>query len=180
MEKIKAILTATNPQKILDFLCDHQGEELTEKDIRKAAKISKSGTNYALRDLEKTAVLVRKGRGKIYFYSLGYKNPVVKQLKVLKTVVYIQPVINKLKELSSKVILFGSAARGEDVSNSDIDLFVISNNKKETIEEQISKLKIRRKLQLVVRTELAHTEFKIKDPVFYAQVQQGIILWQKE
>jgi len=180
MDKLKTVLVSTNSQRVLDFFLDYPGKEFMEKDLQRATKISKSGINYALRELSTTGFLFRNERGKIYFYTLNYKNPVIKQLKVLKVIIQLMPVIKKLEKLSSKVVLFGSSARGEDVIDSDIDLFVISNLKKEEIEKQIYRLRFKRKIQLVVYTELGHTELKRKDPVFYAQVQQGIVLWEKE
>jgi len=180
MDKNKNILVTTNSQKVLNFFLDYPGKEFVEREIREVVSISKSGTNYALRELVKSNFINMYKKGKIHLYSLNYENPVVKQLKVLKMIIYIQPVLKKLESLSSKVILFGSSSRGEDIKDSDIDLFVISNNKKEEIESQINKLKLKRKVQIIVRTELGETELKEKDPIFYEQVRQGIILWQRE
>lgn len=180
MDEIQNVLIVTNSQKVLNFFLNCPGQELTEREVQKTAKISKSGANYALRELVKVDTLFRNKKGKMCFYSLNYKNPIIKQLKTLKAIIYIHPIIKKIKELSSKIILFGSSARGENVADSDMDLFVISNNKKEEIEKEINKLKCKQKIQLIVRTELKHTELKIKDPTFYEQVQRGIILWERE
>ncbi|MFQ6083681.1 MAG: nucleotidyltransferase domain-containing protein [Candidatus Aminicenantia bacterium] len=180
MNKNQKILVATNSQKVLNFFLDYPGKEFVEREIREALGISKSGANYALRELIKTNFILMYKKGKIHLYSLNYKNPVVKQLKVLKTIIYIQPILKKLERLSSKVILFGSSSRGEDIEDSDMDLFVVTNNKKEKIEAQINKLKLKRKVQLVVRSELGEIELKDNDPTFYEQVQKGIILWQRE
>lgn len=179
MDKIKTILVSTNSQKILDFFLDYPGKEFIEKELQRATKISKSGVNYALRELSQAGFLFKNKRGKIYFYTLNYKSPVIKQLKVLKVIIQLNPLIRRLEKLSSKIILFGSSARGEDVADSDIDLFVISNYDRKEIEKQIENLKFKRKIQLLVNTELNHTELKRKDSVFYEQIQQGIILWEK-
>jgi predicted nucleotidyltransferase len=180
MNKNQNILVATNTQKVLNFFLDYPEKEFVEREIREAVGISKSGTNYALRELVRAKFIFRYKKGKIHLYSLNYKNPIVKQLKVLKTLTHIQPIIKKLEKLSSKVILFGSSARGENIEDSDIDLFVVSNSKKEEIEVQINKLKLKRKVQLVVRSELGEIELKDNDPTFYEQIQKGIILWQRE
>lgn len=180
MKKIANILIATNSQKVLNFFLDHPGKDFVEREIKKVTKLSKSGINYALKELVSVQAVYRDNKGKINFYSLNYKHPLVKQLKVLKTITYLQPLIRKLKAVSSKIILFGSASRGEDIPESDIDLFIFSNNKKEDIEYEMNKVKLKRKAQLVVRTELGHIELKNNDPVFYEQIQRGIILWEKE
>ena len=180
MKSIRNILVATNSQKVLDFFLCHPGREFVEREVQKSTRISKSGINYALRELARTDILFRKRKGKMYFYSLNYKHSVVKQLKVLKTIIYIQPMIEKFEKLSSRIILFGSSSRGEDIKDSDVDLFVVSNSKKEEIERQINQLRLKRKIQLVVRTELGHTELKSNAPTFYEQIQRGIVLWEKE
>jgi predicted nucleotidyltransferase len=180
MKKIQNILIVTNSQKVLNFFLDYPEKEFIEKDIQKATKISKSGVNYALRELAKTDVLFRKKKGKMCFYSLNYKNSVVKQLKVLKIIIHIQPIVKRLEKISSKVILFGSCCRGENIEDSDIDLFVVTNYKREEIEKEINKFRLKRKIQLIIRTLLGYVELRKKDVSFYEQVQQGIVLWEKE
>ncbi|MCD6094280.1 MAG: nucleotidyltransferase domain-containing protein [Candidatus Omnitrophica bacterium] len=179
MNKLRSILISTNSQKVLDFFLDYPEKEFIEKDIQRYTKISKSGVNYALRELAKVNILFRNRKGKMYLYSLNYKDPAVRQLKILKAVAYMRPIIKKLRKLSSKIILFGSLARGEDFLDSDIDLFIVSN-KKEEIEKGIAEMRFKRKIQLVIRTELGEIELKRKNPVFYKQIQRGIILWEKE
>ena len=63
----KNILIATNAQKILYFLINHSIRDFLEIEIQKATKISKSGVNYALRDLISTDFLLRTKRGKTFF-----------------------------------------------------------------------------------------------------------------
>jgi predicted nucleotidyltransferase len=180
MDYANAILVATNSQKVLEFFLGHPGREFTEKEAQTAVKLSKSGTNYALRELVQANLLFKDKRGKMSLYSLNYKNAVIKQLKVLKIIMYLQPIIKKMAAFSSRIALFGSSSRGEDISDSDIDLFVISNSKKSELEKAIGRIKLKRKIQLIVETELAHTELKVKSPDFYEQVQGGIVLWRKE
>jgi len=59
MKRNQNILVATNPQKVLNFLLDHPEKEFVEKEIQKTVKISKSGTNYALRELLRAKFLFR-------------------------------------------------------------------------------------------------------------------------
>lgn len=179
MNRNQNILVSTNSQKVLNFFLDHPGKEFVEKEIQKTVKISKSGTNYALRELVRANFLFRNRKGNQHLYSLNYKNPVIKQLKVTKTIIQIQSLLEFLKRLSSTVILFGSSSRGEDITDSDIDLFIVTQNKTE-IEREIKKFRFKRKIQPVFRTELKYTEMKQTDPVFYEQVKPGIVLWEGE
>ena len=173
----KNILIATNAQKILCFLINHSIRDFLEIEIQKATKISKSGINYALRDLISTDFLFRTKRGKTFFYTLNHKNPIIKQLKVIETIRQINGLLKKIKPLSSRIILFGSSGRGEDTADSDRDLLIISRNKGLVL-EQIKKFKSRRKIQSIIYTNLNFIEKEKTDPVFYQQVNKGIVLWE--
>lgn len=175
----KNTLFSTNSQKVLDFILKRLHRDFIEREIQKTVKISRSGINYALRELESAGFISRNKRGKSYFYILNHKNPVVRQLKVLQTIIEIEPLYKKLKEAASKIILFGSSCRGEDTADSDIDLFIVSHSK-DKIEEEIKRVHYKRKIQSVVRTNLNFNEMKLTEPDFYEQVTRGVILWDAQ
>lgn len=179
MTKNKGILFVTNTQKVLDFFLNKPGEEFLGRDLEEKTGISRSGIYYALKELANEGFLCQYVKGRINFYSLNYNNPVVKHLKVLKTVIEIQPLLEKLKKLSSRIVLFGSSSRGETVKDSDIDLFIVTHNKK-AIEEEITKFGLKQRIQAVKKTELEYVELKRSDPVFYEQINRGILLWEAE
>lgn len=173
------ILFYSNSQKVLNYILKFPVKDFTEREIQKAVKISTSGTNYALRDLERAGLISRGKRGKIYFYVLNHKHPVNKQLKVLQIIIEIEPILKKLENLSSKIILFGSSSRGENTANSDIDLFIVSHNREE-VENIIAKYHIKRKIQAVIRSNLTFNDMKQTDKEFYEQVVKGIVIWEKQ
>ena len=180
MKKVKNILFATNSQKVLNFFLDNPTKEFVGKDlVKNKLGISRSGIYYALKELSKDGFLHEYVNGWMHFYSLNHKNIIVKQLKVLKTMVEIRPLIERLKKFSSKIILFGSISRGESVKDSDIDLFIITHNKK-AIEKEVSKFKSKRKIEIVKKTELEYVEMKKRTPVFFEQINKGILLWEAE
>jgi len=179
MSQNKKILFVTNSQRVLDFFLDNPGEEFVGKDLEGKIEISRSGIYYALKELTNGGFLCQYAKGGISFYSLNYNNPVVKRLKVLKTVIEIQPLLEKLKKLSSRIVLFGSSSRGETVKDSDIDLFIITHNKT-VIEKEITKFGSKQRIQAVKKTELEYVELKRSDSVFYEQVNRGILLWEAE
>ena len=173
------ILVATNAQKVLGFLLEYPLRDFMAIEIYQTIGLSKAGINYALRELVNASFLSRQKRGKTYFYVLKHKEPVIRYAKVLRTLCQIESLVNQLKEISSKIILFGSSARGENTPDSDIDLFIISHGI-----DSVSKIigryqpKTKRKIQSIVRSSLQLTEMKKIDTVFYEQVSQGIILWE--
>ncbi len=173
------LMSATNNQKVLSFLINYPGKDFLANDIQKAVKISKGGTNISLRQLVKEGLVYREKKGKIFLYSINYSNPIVKQLKVLKNIELINPIIEKIKKISKKIILFGSCARGENLSDSDIDLFVLTNDSNQ-VSNVVSKHKISKRFQLILRTPVVFVEMKEKEPVFYEEIQRGITLWESK
>lgn len=171
------VIVTTNSQKALNFLIQSPGRQFTANEIQKGIKISKAGINVALRKLVKEKLVFREKRAKIFLYSVDHSNPVIKQLKVLQTIMVLQPLVIKIKGCSEKVVLFGSCARGENLPDSDIDLCVLTNAKEEakTILEKFSSKK---KLQPIIRSPLQFSEMETKEPVFFEEVVRGITLWE--
>ena len=170
-------LVATNTQKILDFLIQRPGHEFLASEIQKAVKISKGGVNLSLRELAREKMVRREKKGKVFLYSVDHTQPIIKQLKVLKNIELLNSLVNKIKELSEKIILFGSCARGEDIPKSDIDLFVLTNSPKE-IEEVFKKYKLFKRFQLIIKTPVVFAEMEKKEPVFFEEISRGITLWE--
>jgi predicted nucleotidyltransferase len=94
---------------------------------------------------------------------------------VLNNVIDISSIIEELKELSDKIILFGSAKEGVNIKESDIDLFVITNSPEE-VRKSVGENK---RIQLIVKKPLEFVELKSKEPEFYDEVSRGIVLWEK-
>ena len=174
---MRKILVATSAQKLLDFLTQNPGKEYLAKEIQKATKISKAGTNFSLRDLVRAGTVKRQKRGKVFLYTIGFNHPVIKQSKVLGTVISLYPLIKKLVSEAKKVILYGSASRGENTKDSDIDLFVVTNSS-EKIKGIVGANKVGKKIQLTMRTPLKYVEMEKAEPTFYREVERGIILWE--
>jgi predicted nucleotidyltransferase len=174
---MKKILFTTNPQKILEFLIQTPGEEYLSREIQVATKISKAGTNFALNDLVSAGFIRRKKRGKMYLYTLNFGHPIIKHLKVLKVIIFLDSLLKKIRNKSQKIILYGSSSRGENTKDSDIDLFVVTNSFQEV--EKVVKNSVKGKIiQLIARTPLKYVEMEKTDPTFYIEIERGIVLWE--
>jgi predicted nucleotidyltransferase len=64
----------------------------------------------------------------MYFYSIDFSNAALTEFKKMVNLILIEPLVEELKRISSRIVLYGSCALGADNSESDIDLFVVSNN----------------------------------------------------
>lgn len=68
-------------------------------------------------------------KGKMRFYRLLDEKPVVRTYKKALTLLSLEPMVMELRELTSRIVLFGSAAEGADTSESDSDLLMVTNQK---------------------------------------------------
>ncbi|MEJ2744572.1 MAG: nucleotidyltransferase domain-containing protein [bacterium] len=176
---IKGIFHATNPLKVLSFLVDNPTKDFQGKEIQQATRISRTGVYLALRGLVRSKLACEIRRGKFFAYSAACDNAVVKQFKVLKNLILLNTALSRLQPFSKKIVLYGSASRGEDDSNSDIDLFVLSHSPG-AAKEAIASLRMKRKIQAVVKTPVELHELKEKDRVFWGEVERGIVLWEEQ
>ncbi len=172
-------LISTNAQKVLNYLIQSPGKQFLANEIEKATRISRAGVNFSLRKLAKEKLVLREKKAKIYLYSVDYNNPVIKQLKVLKTTMLLQPLVNKLKALSKKIVLFGSCARGENIASSDIDIFILADSSK-AIKEKIKKSAFREKLQPIIRNSTQFIKMGKEESVFIEEIEHGITLWESK
>lgn len=165
-------------QKVLSYLVNQKSRR-TVKEIIENTNLSKSGVHLCLNELSKLNLIEKDQKGKTHLYRINTSSSVIKQFKVLENIANYSGLIEKLKPLAQKIILFGSASRGENFQDSDIDLFIVAHNPDE-VKKIAAKEKLKYKLQLVIRSPLAYFQLEKKDPTFYQEVERGIILWEKE
>jgi len=173
---MKNTLFFTNAQKILAFMAGPLKPEYTEREILSGLKVSRPGVNLGLKELMDVGLVSRVKKGGTYFYTVKKQEPVIKQLKTVLNVLRLRDVVAKMRVMSEKVILFGSASRGENTGDSDIDLFVVSQNT-QVVEKIIKNTKLN--IQLIVKTPVKYGEQEKKEPHFSREVERGIVLWQK-
>ncbi|NQU74521.1 MAG: nucleotidyltransferase domain-containing protein [Candidatus Omnitrophica bacterium] len=177
-KKTGSIFNATNSQKVLDFLASNPGKEYLSSEIQKATFISRAGAYFALKELSKEGLVSKQKKGKFLLYSIIYNDSAIKQFKVLQNVLILRPLVSKLKPSSKKIVLYGSASRGENDPSSDIDLFILSKEPDET-KKIISSVKTKKKMQTVIKTPAELADFKKDEKVYYSEVERGVTLWEE-
>jgi len=175
---------------IIRFLADKEGKfnkEEDKKDITLAKHIvqetgySRKGIYDALKKLSEKKMVKYMQVGKSKVYSINSDHPVIKQFKVLKAVIELHPLIDRICEFSKKIILYGSTSRGEDIAESDIDLAVISENiEHEDVRQIINKFKSKRKINAEIISPFNFEGLKRKNQVYYLEIDRGIILWEEK
>ncbi|MBU1853154.1 MAG: nucleotidyltransferase domain-containing protein [Candidatus Omnitrophica bacterium] len=166
-------------QIILRYFATHSDATLYESEIAKRTKISVGSANQSLKGLFKKDMVSLEKRGNMNFYSLNLDNPLVRQFKITQTISELNGLINKLKSLSKRVILFGSCAEGLDTENSDVDLAIVSQEEQE-VRKLIKQQKMTREIQALIFNSKDVMALPDKDKPLYERIQKGIILWRAD
>jgi len=120
----------------------------------------------------------------MYFYSVDKTNPYLREFKILANLLLIEPLVEKLKGLSHKIILFGSWAEGSDNEDSDIDLFIVSSEKEKVLSVvnkfSYSARLYNRKVQSIINAPEDLLKKSKEEKVFHEQVEKGKVLWERE
>jgi len=173
----------TNHQKALSFLAKFSDKEFYEREVAKNTGISNGSANKVLNDLFSNGLLARKQKGKMYFYRISLTNSILTQFKIFNSIALLHPLITELKENTKKIILYGSCAKGTETSASDIDLFIISENRKRVL-HIINSFSLGQgfeeiKIEPVVYSPLELLKSEKNDKEFLSLVYEGILLWEK-
>lgn len=166
-------------QVILKYLGVYSGDALYESQIARDAKISAGSTNQSLKKLLKKDMVSLEKKGNMNFYSINIDNPLVKQFKISQTIANLKSLIDKLKPVTKRIILFGSCAEGTDTQYSDIDIAIISQEEQE-VRKIVKKEKIDEDIQSLIFTAKDFSVLAKKDKPLYERIQKGIILWRRD
>jgi len=180
---LHSYIISTNSQKVLSLLVKFSDQDFYEREISRRLGISTGSANIALNELFSSGVITRRQEGKMFFYSIDPSNAAVTELKKLINILLIEPLLEKLKKLASRVVLYGSCAVGKDSSASDLDLFIESKRKKDASNlignfvfpkgyENIH-------IQAVIRTPIELLGGGEAEKTFMEEIEKGITLWEK-
>lgn len=167
-----------NNKKIINLLADYPNQQFFTKEISEKVKISLGGAHNSLKNLEKEKMIFMEQRGNMKFFQINLHNPLVRQIRTALAVNKLSGIVERIKEFSKEIILFGSASRGEQSFESDLNLFVLTNNCKE-VEEIIKKERKKLLINPVIKTPNEWGEIEAKEPEFYLEVKKGIKLYEQ-
>ncbi len=162
--------------QILIFLARNPDKQFYIREIAKIMNKSVGGTHKTLKSLKQMDFIKENKSGKNIYYQINQMNPSIKNYKVFITINELKTLVDKLKENSEKIILFGSCSTAEDTYESDIDLLVLTNEK-DKINKKILNTKLDRKIQAIVVNIGDLMRIKEKDKGFYQEINKGITLW---
>jgi len=177
-QKIKKYLYHRTPLRILSFISNHPGEVFSANEISRMAKSSKGATNQILRLLLELDILSRENKGNLFLYRLNAGNFVLKQFKIFENLLGFQGLLKEIQKYCYEIVLFGSCAEGANTKESDIDLFILTEYKKEVRRIVAEYKTIDVKYQAIIQDPLESVSSKKEDSVFHGQIKRGITLWK--
>jgi predicted nucleotidyltransferase len=175
--------SSTHQMRVLSYLAKLSDREFHEREIARKTGISYGSANRVLNELFRDGMLVRRQAGKMLFYSFNLRDPLARTLKIFVSVSILRPLIKKLRESASEIVLYGSCARGEDTSASDIDLFIVSENKQKCL-EIVENFVLGNGFEGIViepaiRSPLEMIKSEKTEKEFLSLVKEGIVLWDR-
>jgi predicted nucleotidyltransferase len=176
---LKEIFYTTCQQRLLYFLLSHPDQKYYDREISRLVKAGRASTNYALRRLLDAGLVEREKKGRMYFYSVNPQDPIIRQLKITQNLIDIRPLIDKIKDISLKIVLYGSSATGANHAGSDIDLFILTRDVKKA-KDIVYKNPLKERLQPVIITPQDFVKLKKDNPVFYKEVFSGIVIHEEK
>lgn len=166
--------------KILYLFHEEPMRELHEREVVRRARVSKGSANKILRKLSEIKVLNRSKRGRMVFYSLNMKNAVARQFKILFNVYSLNELIEKIKQDCKRIILFGSCSEGTDVKESDVDLFILTNEKNRVKSIVNTYQKAGKRIAPIIVNSNEFIKLRREDKPLYDRILKGILLWESE
>lgn len=176
-------LIKTINQKVLSLLVKFSDQEFYEREVSRKLGISAGSANRALNELYSDGAVTRRRKGKMYFYSIDSSNAILIELKKLVNLMLIEPLVEELKKVSSRIILYGSCALGMDTSQSDADLFIVSTSKK-GVSNVVSGFAFPTgfeniNIRPVIKTPVELLRGGESARTFMEEVERGMVLWEK-
>jgi len=153
--------------RVLKFFLDNPSGEFYEREIQKKIAVARASARKWLHMLEQLGFISTTRRGRLKLHRLDRENPLVKQLKVLSAISWLLPKLKPLKG-QGEVYLYGSAARGEGLEDSDLDILTIGRDR-----AIINRVKaIDERIKVSFFTPLEWARMAREDPAFYERVER--------
>ena len=163
--------------KILSFFLRNPTKRVSYSGIRKTLKISKASLAKHLKFLLNAGFIKVEIIGLNKIYELKKENATVKQLKILDNLLITSDIKLLCDKHEIEIYLYGSAARGEDIEDSDIDLLIIGKISKEQFSSEIASIskRIEREVKFKIFSPLEWSKMSRMDIAFYERVEKDKI-----
>jgi predicted nucleotidyltransferase len=177
---LQGILIKTAEQKTLSLFAMNPDRPFYGREISKKLGISLGAVHAALSILGKNRLLTCQNVGKTKLYRLESSSPIINSIRILNTLLLLEPLVGAIRDISRRLVLFGSYATGTFTASSDLDLFIVSGEKKKIL-NAIDSFKRKNGLDVrpMIKDQVEWMELEKKNPEFLNELSRGITLWVK-
>jgi predicted nucleotidyltransferase len=147
------------------------------RDLARSLHYDVSMISKNLKQLEEVGLVTHEDVGNLVFYQANMKSVLLRHLKICLTLLELTDLIRALDRVTTNSILYGSCAKGEDMYESDIDLFLETHDK-EAVQKILARhqRKLTREMSPIISTPDETYRLKTKDKTLFNNIQQGILL----
>lgn len=170
------ICFTSTASRIVQFLADNSDETFTGPLLAGELELSRGGVNQELRRLIDLGYVTLIQKGKTHLYQINQQIPELKHFKILSAIQKAKGFSELVHGFCQRIILFGSSARGENTSESDIDLYCVSDHK-EKVFECLGQYEYP-DFHLVVHSAKQYLELEEKNKVLSNAIKKGIVIWE--
>ena len=156
---------------MLKFISDKPYSKLYLRQIARELEISSSATKKAIDQLENLNLIRTEKYGNLRIITGNMEEILFKQYKILENISFLKDLVEKLKP-TINITLYGSYSKGENDETSDIDLLIITNNKKIKITDYKNT-----QLQLKLFTPKEWSELKKTNKAYTQEIINGITIY---
>ena len=180
-KKYLKLYEETAKKRVIEILFKYPEKEFSLSDLAKEAGVAKANIGSILNEFQKAEIISIEKLSKIWRIKANQTNWLFVKSKILYNLgfVYRSGLIEFLIDYFKNpkvIVLFGSFRKGEDISSSDIDIAIESNDIKEyeiTILKELSEFE-----KIISRKIHVHLFNRKKiDSNLFNNIANGIVLW---
>ena len=139
--------------------------------------ISKGEVSKSVKVLKDCGLVYCERDGRNMVCRVDRRSPVFARLRTAFNLIEVMSKIAALRKCADKIVLFGSCAQGTDTADSDIDLLVVTRDKKNA-NRAAQKIKLSRPVQWIIKTPQEYVVMNSKEKVFVEEISRGVVLWE--
>lgn len=146
------------------------------KEISREINLAPTSVKKHITDLEEEGIIIKKKGDRFYGYMANRESEKFLFYKKILNLITLKEsgLVEHINNLThpKTTILYGSYLKGEDISESDIDLFIISKTKKDVKLDNFEKI-LKRKIHLIVEEDIKKINKNLKLEIINGLVLQG-------
>jgi predicted nucleotidyltransferase len=162
---------------LLRYLGRHYREGFYVREIARLLGMGVGSVSETLARLSDAGLVRREERGRIVIYRAAMESPLLREVKICATLIELNPLVLCLRGAVTRMILFGSSATGDDTAESDIDLFIETDDPK-AVAESIAAIQagLEREISPIILTPGEFRSLKTADRALYERILGGKVL----